>query len=90
MGSTDPSTAKTVALSDFISINHVAGKTSIADVDTGAVKGGIAVTAVTGLGTWAYSIDNGVNFMPIENDSHKCHGLAVAQHRKDTLYARRS
>jgi len=55
LGSTALSTAKTIALSTFI--NHGTETTSVTDVDTGAVVGGIALTAVTGNGTWAYSTD---------------------------------
>ena len=55
LGSTALSTAKTIALSTFI--NNGTGTTGVTDVDTGAVRGGIALTAVTGGGTWAYSTD---------------------------------
>ena len=57
MGSTNAATAKTINLTDFISTSNATGKTSITDSDSGAVVGGIALTAVTGKGTWAYSLD---------------------------------
>ena len=47
--------AKTISLATFI--NNGTGTTAITDVDTGAVVGGIALTGVTGSGTWAYSLD---------------------------------
>ena len=38
-------------------INNGTGTTTITDADTGAVVGGIALTGITGSGTWAYSLD---------------------------------
>ncbi len=55
LGTTAPGAAKTIALSAFI--NGGTGTTTITDADTGAVVGGIALTATTGGGTWAYSTD---------------------------------
>ena len=57
LGVTDLATAKTVSLSTFI--NKGAGTTQITDAASGAVIGGIAVTATSGKGTWSYSIDGG-------------------------------
>ena len=55
LGSTTVSTADTFALSRRSSTP--AAGTAITDVDQGAVMGGIALTGVTGSGTWAYSLD---------------------------------
>jgi hypothetical protein len=48
--------ATTISLATFI--NNGSGTTTITDVDTGAVVGGIALTGTTGNGTWAYSLDD--------------------------------
>lgn len=55
--------------------------TGISDIDHDAVVGGIAITAVVGNGTWAYSTD-GLNFtdMPIVSDVS-----ALLLHGNDTL-----
>lgn len=55
IGTTDAETAITVALAAFI--NNGDGTTGITDADDGAALGGIALTGLTGEGTWAYSID---------------------------------
>jgi cyclophilin family peptidyl-prolyl cis-trans isomerase len=55
MGATDENTAFPISLATFI--NSSTG-TSIQDTDTGAVLGGVALTATTGNGTWYYSLDN--------------------------------
>jgi len=55
LGTIAPGAAKTIALAAFI--NGGTGTTTIADADTGAVVGGIALTATTGSGSWAYSTD---------------------------------
>jgi cyclophilin family peptidyl-prolyl cis-trans isomerase len=62
LGTTDENTAKTIALSTFI--NGGAGTTTIADADGDAVLGGIALTAATGNGTWAFSTD-GSTYTPV-------------------------
>jgi large repetitive protein len=54
LGSTTADTAATVSLASFI---NTGGGTTVTDVDSGAAVGGIAVTAVSGSGTWAYSLD---------------------------------
>ena len=56
MGTTDEDTAKTIGLSGTF-INNGTGTTTITDVDPNAVVGGIALVAITGNGTWAYSTD---------------------------------
>ena len=56
-----PATTATISLSGTF-INDGAGTTTIADVDNGAVVGGIALVGATGNGTWEYSLDNGVSF----------------------------
>jgi cyclophilin family peptidyl-prolyl cis-trans isomerase len=56
MGSADIHSATTINLTGTF-INNGTGKTSITDVDTGAVLGGIAIYGTTGAGTWAYSLD---------------------------------
>ena len=55
LGNTTPTAAKTVKLTAFV--NGGSGTTTITDADSGAVLGGIAITATTGKGTWAYSLD---------------------------------
>ena len=54
LGTTTVTTSDTFALSSFI---NTSGGTTITDVDQGAVIGGIALTGITGNGTWAYSLD---------------------------------
>lgn len=54
--------ATTISLATFI--NNGSGTTTITDADTGAVKGGIALTGTTGAGTWAYSTD-GTTFIDV-------------------------
>ncbi len=56
LGSTLPSVAKTIALTGTF-INNGTGTTTISDITTNAVLGGIALTGTTGKGTWAYSLD---------------------------------
>ena len=56
LGSTTPDTAATFSLTDTF-IDNGDDTTVIADADTDAVLGGIAVIGVTGNGTWAYSLD---------------------------------
>ena len=55
LGGTDPTAAKTIALTTFI--NNGSGTTTVTDTNTSAVLGGIAVTGTTGKGTWAYTLD---------------------------------
>ena len=56
LGTTDAKTPETVPLTNFI--NGAAGTTTQITVSNpNAVAGGIAVTAVTGDGTWAFSLD---------------------------------
>jgi hypothetical protein len=62
-GITDLVTPKTINISSFI--NNGAGTTTVTDSDTGAVVGGIAITGLTGLGTWKYSLD-GTNYVAID------------------------
>ena len=64
MGSTTSATAITINLSGTF-INHGAGTTTITDVDQNALVGGIALTGMTGKGTWEYSIDNGASFQSL-------------------------
>ena len=54
--------AATIDLATFI--NNGAGTTTVADVDQGAVVGGIALVGATGNGTWEYSLD-GTTFQPV-------------------------
>jgi cyclophilin family peptidyl-prolyl cis-trans isomerase len=54
LGSTTPTAAVTISLTSFI--NNASG-TQITDGNTGDVVGGIALTGVTGSGTWSYSVD---------------------------------
>ncbi len=56
LGTTGLSAAMTVNLAGTF-INNGSGTTTITDPDTNAVVGGIAVTGITGTGTWAYSLD---------------------------------
>ena len=80
MGITDIVTPIEVMLEKFVvtSDNCTVG---ICDLDRDAVVGGIAITAVNGLGTWAYSTD-GVNFsnLPAVDTSS-----AWLLHRSDKL-----
>ncbi len=62
LGSVNFNTTTTKSLSTLI--NNGSGTTGIADVDEGAVLGGIAVIGSTGYGTWQYSID-GENFIDL-------------------------
>jgi len=55
LGTTALTTAKTIALSTLV--NNGTGTTTVTDSDSGAVVGGIALTGVTGSGTWSYSLD---------------------------------
>ena len=55
LGTTHANAPVTIHLTTFI--NQGTGTTTISDPDPGAAIGGIAVTAVTGKGTWAYSLD---------------------------------
>ena len=56
MGTTDDNAVVTIPLSGTF-INNGAGTTTITDADANAVIGGIALTGVTGNGTWEYSLD---------------------------------
>ena len=62
LGTTNEDTATVIPLTTFI--NNGAGTTTIADTESGAVIGGIALTGTTGNGTWAYSLD-GTTFTAI-------------------------
>jgi cyclophilin family peptidyl-prolyl cis-trans isomerase len=63
LGSTTGSTAKTVGLSSFI--NAGSGTTVIADVDSNATVGGIALTGTTGGGTWAYELSGSTTYINV-------------------------
>ena len=60
LGSTTGSTAKIVSLTSFI--NAGSGTTVIADVDSNAILGGIALTGTTGDGTWAYELSGSTTY----------------------------
>jgi len=62
LGSTNEDTAFTIEVWEFI--NNGDGTTGITDEDEDAIVGGIAITAKTGSGTWAYSTD-GETFVSI-------------------------
>lgn len=62
LGTTDENTPLLIALSSFI--NHGTGSTLITDADSTTVVGGIALTSLTGNGTWEYTLD-GTNFHTI-------------------------
>jgi cyclophilin family peptidyl-prolyl cis-trans isomerase len=55
LGTIAPGAVKTFSLADFI--NSQTGSTTITDVDTSAVLGGIALIGVSGGGTWEYAAD---------------------------------
>ena len=55
LGSIAANATTTISLVTFI--NNGTGTTTITDADSGAVVGGIALTGVSGGGTWAYSLD---------------------------------
>ena len=63
LGSTAVGVVKTISLTGTF-INNGAGTSVIADADSGDVKGGIALTATTGAGVWAYSLD-GTTFFAV-------------------------
>jgi hypothetical protein len=63
LGATTKDTPITLPLTGTF-INHGTGTTTIADVDNGAIVGGIALVATTGYGTWSYSLD-GTTFNPV-------------------------
>ncbi len=63
LGSIGPNASKTFSLTGTF-INFNSGSTTITDADQNAVVGGIALTGVTGSGTWEYSTD-GTNFTPV-------------------------
>ena len=54
MGTTDENTAITINLAGTF-INNGPSTTSISDVDSGAIVGGIALVGTTGHGTWSDS-----------------------------------
>ena len=56
LGYTNSKTAIVISLAGTV-INGGAGTTTITDVDSGAIVGGIALTAVAGQGVWSYSLD---------------------------------
>ncbi|MGA2031650.1 MAG: peptidylprolyl isomerase [Thermoguttaceae bacterium] len=56
LGSTTANVSKTISLTGTF-INNGTAATTITDVDTNAVVGGIAVTGTAGKGTWSYSLD---------------------------------
>ena len=64
MGTTDFHAIPKIINVSGVFINNGSGTTTITDVDTGAVIGGIAVTGVTGHGVWVYSLD-GTNFTAV-------------------------
>ena len=82
MGSTTSGSSKDINISSFI--NNGTGTTDIRDTDPGALIGGIAITDITGNGTWAYSLD-GTNFTTLSNTS-PANVLALAQKCQITLY----
>jgi hypothetical protein len=67
MGKTTNNTAIVVGLADSF-INKGTGTTVIADVDTNATIGGIALVGITGNGLWEYSLD-GTTFHTIASAS---------------------
>ncbi len=62
LGSISVSATTTISLVTFI--NNGTGTTTITDADSGQAVGGIALTGVTGGGTWAYSLD-GTSFTDV-------------------------
>ena len=56
LGTTSENTAITIDLSGTF-INAGVGTTTITDVNSGAVVGGIALVGTTGRGVWSYSLD---------------------------------
>jgi hypothetical protein len=73
LGAASHATPLVKDLADFINNGTATTnvKSGVTDVDNGAVVGGIAISQVTGSGTWAYSLDNGVTFtdFPAVSDS---------------------
>ncbi len=64
LGSTTPTTAKTIDLTDSF-LNNGTGTTTVVDPDEDVTISGIALVAVTGSGAWEYSLDDGVTFAPV-------------------------
>lgn len=67
LGVTAPTIISTIDLSSFI--NKASNSTTVTDIDTNAVVGGIALTGTTGSGTWEYSTD-GTTFTAMETVSN--------------------
>ncbi|MEN6459211.1 MAG: peptidylprolyl isomerase [Thermoguttaceae bacterium] len=63
MGSTDEDSSVTISLTELINFGD--STTTITDADSNDTVGGIALTAVTGNGTWAYSLDDGATYTDI-------------------------
>jgi phosphoribosylcarboxyaminoimidazole (NCAIR) mutase len=78
-GGTDEETPITRTLTDTF-INYGAGTTTITDVDSGAILGGIAITSTSGRGVWSYTLD-GVTFTVIEAVSNASSLLLPASAR---------
>jgi cyclophilin family peptidyl-prolyl cis-trans isomerase len=76
LGTTDFVTPKDAVLSDFIK-QQGTGVTIVTDVDTGTTIGGAAITGITGLGTWAYSLDGGTNYTTIASTVAEGHALLL-------------
>jgi hypothetical protein len=64
LGSTHRNVPFTIGLTGTF-INNGSGTTGIEDTDTGAVVGGIAVTGLTGHGTWQYSLAGSSTYQAI-------------------------
>ncbi|MCC6124318.1 MAG: peptidylprolyl isomerase [Pirellulales bacterium] len=79
MGFTVSNAPVEVSLTAFI--GDAAGKTKISDIDTGAVKGGIAVTGIQGSGTWKYSLD-GTTFNAIDPTTDDTKALLLPKDAK--------
>ncbi len=77
LGGTATITPKTISVSSLI---NGSGTTTVTDTDAGAQIGGIAITSLTGLGTWKYSLD-GTNFATI--DTSKINGSSALLLPKD-------
>jgi hypothetical protein len=80
LATTDSHTPKIVPLSDFIK-QQGTGVTIVSDVDSGATLGGIAVTGLTGSGTWAYSLD-GTNYYDVASSFSESSALLLPANAK--------
>jgi cyclophilin family peptidyl-prolyl cis-trans isomerase len=84
LGSTTLFTPKTINVSSFI--NNGANTTTITDADPGAAVGGIAITSLSGMGTWKYSLDS-LSFVTIDASKINVNSALLLPKDAALLYA---